>query len=72
MEITSDVIGRKMFSAECSIETDVSRNKGSFGVKPGQAMYNRPCEITETEAAARFVDRRNDLKCTCAERDKNR
>ena len=33
MEIISDVIGRRMFSVECSIETDVSRNKGSFGVK---------------------------------------
>ena len=72
MEITSDVIGRKMFSVECSIETDaVSRNKGSFGVK--RYMYTiGPGEITETEAAPRFVDRRTDLKCACAERDKNR
>ena len=33
MEITSDVIGKKMFSVDCSIETNVSGNKGPFGVQ---------------------------------------
>ena len=33
MEITSDVIAKKVFSVQCSIETDVSWNKGPFGVQ---------------------------------------
>ena len=64
MEITSNVIGKKVFSVECSDQlkpTFLGIKAPSVSSDIQSVRWNY-----ETKAAARFIDRRNYLKCTCA------
>ena len=60
-----------MFSVEAQL-----KQTPFLGIKAPSVLsdiQSAPVKLPRLEAAARFVDRRTDfIKCTCAERDKNR